>query len=55
MFARSLVLIALASLGSMGVATSTDPDPGALIARADRALYEAKQAGRDRAVVAPDT
>jgi len=39
---------------SMGVATGAHTTPADLIARADRALYEAKQAGRDRAVAASD-
>jgi len=40
---------------SVGIAVAPGPaDPGALYRAADRALYEAKRQGRDRAVVAPD-
>ncbi len=37
---------------SVGVASDQNPDPADLIARADRALYEAKAAGRGRVVAA---
>ena len=45
----------LASTVSIGVAVSTPGESAAaLVARADRALYEAKRAGRDRVRLAPD-
>ena len=37
---------------SMGIAFADDETPAALMARVDRALYQAKQDGRDRAVLA---
>ena len=40
---------------SIGVATWEDEAPEELLRRADRALYDAKAAGRDRALAAPAT
>ncbi|MFO1252806.1 MAG: diguanylate cyclase [Inhella sp.] len=42
---------------SIGVASGTPEDAGpeALLARADRALYQAKQQGRDRVVLSEPT
>jgi two-component system cell cycle response regulator len=40
---------------SIGVATWADEAPEELLRRADRALYDAKAAGRDRALAAPAT
>ncbi|MDC8770063.1 diguanylate cyclase domain-containing protein [Roseateles albus] len=37
---------------SVGIALAADESPAALMARADQALYQAKQDGRDRAVLA---
>jgi diguanylate cyclase (GGDEF)-like protein len=55
--ARKVDGISLDATISIGVATSagTQLDAGALLARADDALYEAKRGGRNRCVIAGDS